>query len=379
MALNSPLSLPTYALYAEEERVTQGTNGGPNHIIGFHFSPMPSRLGGRQGGRKLSQNECNNASKLNSKFDSDYKDCMDLLEREKQRETSAEDQMPIGDVPSVITAPKDAATQKKMLLRTKSTCSNATTTTQKMCIASRENGIVAASYRQGEPPRSRTKSERFDESSTLPTYMSLGASDTRRNDVRDNNMFVVSRERTEYSSSLKRIPLEGKLKMNGARNTDQDGEIERRLHYKEKLRQLAGTLTTSAAAERSREMISNIVERGKAAAAVQEEEGTEDDDDCVVTKEEQRGPPPKGKQILDGIRKRVYACSMRMCIDDAIIDHEGLVIAIPERTPFDCRCAEEDVHSTQSSEYYDDASTEFSSLTGATHHRFQPRYWYSNI
>mmetsp|Transcript_3540 Transcript_3540/g.9049 ORF Transcript_3540/g.9049 Transcript_3540/m.9049 type:complete len:328 (-) Transcript_3540:192-1175(-) len=298
------------------------------------------------------------ASELNNKFESDYHDCLNVLEKEKRNPApDSGDQISIDDVPVVISAPTDAASRQEMLRRTKSPYSS---TTQKMFVASAENGIVVTSNREFATPKaSKNSSVGTGDASTLPTFQSVGTSINWQHEQRDDTLFLVSKESVEELPIMTPVSLESK-----SPNTER--ETRKRLHYKEKLRLLTESLTTSSAVERSRKMLSDIRENGIAA------EKNESINECGNTPEE-KTPEAKSKykRVYDGLKKHLYACSMRMCVDDAVVDHEGLIVAVPTRG-FGCRCTE-GIEST--GDDYDEDASGFSSLTGPTTYRFQPRYW----
>ena len=219
-------------------------------------------------------------SELNRKFDSDIRRSMDLLERQKRTQpqqqqpgsspVDAEEHLPQSGVPTLITTSRDTSSQQN-LLRTKSTHSNATTT-QKMYIASQQNGIVVTSTRRIESytiqkQRSTADTTVADES-TLPTFMSVGAS-ILHTDMSRSPSFLVSaseRSRSEGDNILSSSPL---LRLDAVKIKPERGasvpvlgnsnrETRKKLHYKEKLRALTDRLTTSSAVERSKTMLSSM-------------------------------------------------------------------------------------------------------------------------
>mmetsp|Transcript_50760 Transcript_50760/g.108174 ORF Transcript_50760/g.108174 Transcript_50760/m.108174 type:complete len:315 (+) Transcript_50760:95-1039(+) len=287
------------------------------------------------------------ASELNSKLETDYNDCIGMLVREKLQQSS-QDQLSTTEIPGLITTSTDDGKEKqKTLSRGQSSRGTSNlTATQKKFLASSENGIVA--------PRTSMKSclsLAGDDESTVPTFLSVG---NWQNNPENNTVFLVSKNGDEKPPILKRVSLEARTRMNGVRDAVHDREFRKRLHYKEKLRVLTDRLTTNSALERSREMLTKIVDKN----SVVGKEGTNPEQ-----------YDPKYKKIIDGARKKLYACSMRMCFDDAVVDHEGLIIAIPEQS-LGCRC-DEDSNYTE----LDGDLSEVSSLTGATRYRFQSQYW----
>ena len=70
--------------------------------------------------------------------------------------------------------------------------------------------------------------------------------------------------------------------------------------------------------------------------------------------------------IIESIKKKLYACSMSICLEEAIADPEGMLIPVP------CRCAEaEDFDDVE----LDKKASDISSLSGYTNHRFFSRHW----
>mmetsp|Transcript_22666 Transcript_22666/g.49065 ORF Transcript_22666/g.49065 Transcript_22666/m.49065 type:complete len:335 (+) Transcript_22666:133-1137(+) len=315
------------------------------------------------------------ASKFNSKFESDYKDCLGMLGREKRlaweimaggSATSSEDYtMPITDIPTLITAPTDAASQQDMLLRTSSTHS---TSPKMMFVAPSETGaVVTPNSRRIDSPKRLEKSGRashssFGDDSTLPTFLSVGTNTSWQNDLRNDTMFLVSKNGVEEP------PLEARsTRTNGmGDNAALDSKTRKQLHYKEKLRLLTDGLTTSSAVERSRKMLSDIMEK----ANTVEENILEDND----ANNGNPPPPHSYKRIFDGIKNKFYACSSRLCVDEAVVI-EGIIIAFPAKT-FSCKCADvDDIHCTTGDYNYDGNASEVSSLTGVPYHLFQTRHW----
>lgn len=326
------------------------------------------------------------ASELNGKFESDYKDCLNVLETEKRDQEAYEGEVPIAnDIPPIITAPTDAASQLKMLRRTKSKSNSSnsnSTTTQKMFMASSENGIVVTSnMMEVTKTMDREQNSSFGTGgSTLPTFLSVGASidNLHQNDLRRNDsLFIVSKERSNETPLLTLVSLEANSwrgNNDGVRNTaNLDRETRKQLHYKDKLKHLTDSLITSVAVERSRRMLSNIADKGGgivAEANTTNHARNNGNNTTPDPHDNENDNDPRYKRILDGIRNKLYACSMRICVDEAVIDHEGIVIDVPTRA-FACRCTGDDTGGDDNEENH----SEISSLTGVTPHRFQSRYW----
>ncbi|KAL7548248.1 hypothetical protein ACHAWF_011539 [Thalassiosira exigua] len=297
------------------------------------------------------------ASELNGKFESDYNNCLETLEVEKKKEPAVDDAS-ITSVPRVISwAQKDEQTE--ILLRTKSSRS---TTTQNIFLASSQDGIIVTSSRQVlQRDKAQSSADSATNASTLPTFMSVGSADhLQNNDLKDNTVFLVTREGTERPPLLTVVSREAKSRMSkSGRESPQDKETRKRLHYREKLHLLTSRLTTSSAVERSKEMIANIVERGRDIGK-----------DTVNGGGNETGDKAGDDNIFHGLKSKLYACSMRLCADEAVVDHEGLVIAFPAKN-FSCRCNEETYSIGENGSKF----TEVSSITGLTNQRFQRRRW----
>ena len=303
------------------------------------------------------------AKKYGWEFENTQLKTVDMEEREKQREPSSpgDNTTSIIDFPLFISASNDASAQKDMLLKTKGsspsrllrTKSDCNTTTQKIFIASIENGIVVTSNDmwtpgskkvQGSPAR-QPQSSLADagDASTLPTFISVGSSLDWPKDAGSHTSFMVPKGNGDKSPSHV-VTLTS--------DAVQDRESRKLAHYRGKLRLLTDRHTTSpAAADKSRS-------RGRVPAnsAYALEKNTDDETtaDC-------------GRHILDHLRKKLFACSMAMyCVDEGVVDHEGKTIVVPTSSSTE--------HGASSSVSDDDIST----LTEPTHHRFQTRYKYSS-
>ncbi len=383
------------------------------------------------------------ATKLNSKLEADYNTYLNMLgkgkkqQQQQQRRRQPQDPIPgqsaadqavsvRAEIPTMITAQTDAVSQHEMLLRTRSPSQgnsnddgNAVTprdssasNNDKVYLASSQNGIVITSSRAEDvPPRQsagagagaveksgRNKHSSFDtDDSTLPTFLSVeGGSLNWKHDQRNDTLFLVAKNSIEDEPPLlKLVPLNESAKNNGSfRNTnlDLDRETQKKLHYKNKLHELTGRLTTNSAVERSKRMLSDIMERSgstvvladeqkKAAATTSNNVDRAEDGNNNNSREEE--DEPKAKCIFDSLKKNLLACSMRICIDDAVVDHEGMVIAIPTKKR-DC----DEGEGEEGYEEFDRAGqqrggiasvdrkeSDVSSLTGMTQHQFQRRYW----
>lgn len=303
-----------------------------------------------------------------SRLECSNKDRMGALEREKHSFSGS--QLPTADIPMLITAPTDAASQHEMLLRTKSKASHSrseSSTSQKMYLASQQNGFVVTSNRKMDTPWISAKnSAAFSEDeSTLPTFMSVGASvDNRRHDLDSTNMFLVSKENTEDSPmvSMSCLATTSPTMSGMGDSVQQQRETRKRQHrYKEKLCSLTERLTTSATVERSKKMISTIVDRGNAVVKEKSNAVFEAGDENDLNED-----LSTNNNIIESIKKKLYACSMSICLEEAIADQEGMLISVP------CRCAEaEDFDDVE----LDKKASDISSLSGYTNHRFFSRHW----
>ena len=337
-------------------------------------------------------------SELNRKFDSDIRRSMDLLERQRRQQpqqqqqppgsspVGAKEYLPQSGVPTLITTSRDTSS-KQNLLRTKSTHSNATTT-QKMYIASQQNGIVVTSTRRMESytiqkQRSTAETTVADES-TLPTFMSVGASISYRHtttqDMSRSPSFLVSEGDNKLSSSpLLRLDA---IKIKPERGAsvpvlgNSDRETRKKLHYKEKLRALTDRLTTSSAVERSKTMLSSIVIGQSAVLQMNEV------DEVGCEEKAEKGDTPASKSdLINGMKKKVldplsklFNCSLTLCVDDSVLDHEGMIISMPT-TPKHSSDVEEQGEDDDE-DYTAGEYSDISSLTGPTNFRFRSRYAY---
>ena len=307
------------------------------------------------------------AKKYGWEFESTQLKTVDMEEREKQQReppsSPGDNTTSIIDFPLFISASNDASAQKEMLLKTKGspspsrllrTKSDCNTTTQKMFLASSENGIVVTPNAmwtpgskkvQGSPAR-QPQSSLADagDASTLPTFISVGSSLDWPKDAGSHTSFMVPKENGDKSPSHV-VTLTS--------DAVQDRESRKLAHYRGKLRLLTDRHTSSpAAADKSRS-------RGRvpATSAYALEKNADDETETADC----------GRNILDHLRKKLFACSMAMyCVDEGVVDHEGKTIVVPTSSSTE--------HGASSSVSDDDIST----LTEPTHHRFQTRYKYSS-
>lgn len=179
-----------------------------------------------------------------------------------------------------------------------------------------------------------------DESCTLKTFVSVGPS------IESDTLFILSKLSDEHSSHR----LQPTERLPARSHSCSERETRKRLHYKEKLRTLAERLACNS-----------VVDRPK-----RENEGQEDaisvdtqDDDDIET---------KFGRVCGSLRKKLLACTMNMCVHDAIIDPEGLIISVTRKN---LNCAGDEESAAN-----DGFLSEVSSLTYETYHRYQARYRY---
>lgn len=198
-----------------------------------------------------------------------------------------------------------------------------------------------------------------DESCTLKTFVSVVAS------IESDNLFIFSKLSDEHSSQHLH-PTTSSYVPPTRSHSCSDRETRKRLHYKEKLHALAERLAANSAVDRSTQLLTNIMVgtggenegQDDAAASV----NTQDDgDDDIET---------KFGRMCGSLRKKLMACTMNICVHDAIIDPEGLIISVTHKN-LNCGGEECDVD-TES----DGFVSEVSSLTDETYHRYQARYRY---
>lgn len=346
------------------------------------------------------------ASEMNSKLESDYNSIIERLQSQRRRQSSDEAAAASDGRPTTITPEKCAADQEEEKpppptpppheseVNTQRICSTPSrssksglTTTQKMQ-AALSSGVVASSPWESQmtglsvtPSLVDTK----DCDSTLPTFESVG---DWHDDVASGTLFLVSNgsgdsqdhraDREDVDSSLQSKTM---IMFTAAsdRFTASEKESRRRLHYKEKLRALTDELTTSSAVDRSREMLSSI--KDKSNGMLQKKRGG--GDQGVARDGRANNGDATYKLMYENMKNKLCACSLPSCVDDAVVDHEGLIISVPEHG-FGCRptrraCGSIEAGAEDDSKYSDDlndgAHSDLSSLTGATHHRYQARYW----
>jgi hypothetical protein len=258
----------------------------------------------------------------------------------KPTQSSSRCQVSKGGACAVVAIPQ----QQQMLLKCRST-------TQEMLSAS-ENGVVVtfSSNVDSSPKASLSSAERRkqllradtggDESCTLKTFVSVGAS------IESDTLFVLSKLSDEHSSQ--RLQPSGRLPARS--HSFSERETRKRLHYKEKLRTLAERLTSNSVVDWPKRENEGQVD----ARSVD----TQDDDDIET----------KFGRVCGSLRKKLLACTMNMCVHDAIIDPEGLIISVTRKN---LNCAGD-----EDSAANDGFLSEVSSLTDETHHRYQARYRY---
>lgn len=236
--------------------------------------------------------------------------------------------------------------QQQMLL-----VSKCRSTTKEMLSAS--DGIVktfnidadslptASSHSSGSRKKHLLRADTGDESCTLKTFVSVGAS------IESDTLFILSKLSDEHSS--KQLQSTGRLPARS--HSCNERETRKRLHYKEKLHTLAERLATNSAIDRSR----------------QEHEGQ---DDAASLNTQDDDIETKFGRICGNIRNKLLACTMNMCVHDAIVDPEGLIISVTRKN---LNCAGDDCDVNTENDGF---ISEVSSLTEETYHRYQARYRY---
>ena len=348
-------------------------------------------------------------------------------------------------IPLVISAPTDAISQQEMLRNSRpkkrsnsrdfDVTNGLLSSTQQAFLASDENGIIVTSNRRSgidhhspsrssRPGRVQASYADTDDSSTLPTFVSVGESidlqqgcTKLQQQQRTDTTFLVSKEDgsdEQQPTLLKLVSLEPSSTSN---NTGYDHDTRKRLHYKERLRSLTNRFMTSSAVGRSKDMLSDIIDRGTnnstsiAAVVVPREDHIATTNDAKQTVRTNPSDSQFGKfsaqeksgesleRIITKIGQAFSACSMCICLDEAVVNHEGLVINIPKKKKKkkkkkgydeDCMCAGDILHcnskndesccsTSGSNEESTSAWTDMSSLTGSMPYRYQKRYWLDHV
>ncbi|KAL7431381.1 hypothetical protein ACHAXH_002032 [Discostella pseudostelligera] len=231
--------------------------------------------------------------------------------------------------------------------------SNSRSTTQEMLTAS-ENGVVVTSNSDANSScKSSSPSDGIrkqllrvdtngDEICTLKTFTSVGES------IKSDTSFIFSKM--------------SEARLSTRSNSGYDRETRKRLHYKEKLRALTERLASNAAVDRSRQVLTIMADGEK---QVQEDAASvatqDDDDDDIET---------KLGRICGSLRKKLMACTMNICVHDAIVDPEGLMISVTHKILN--LGGEESSSNTEN----DGFNSEVSSLTDETYHRYLRHRYY---
>ena len=241
--------------------------------------------------------------------------------------------------------------------------SNSRSTTQEMLTAS-ENGVVVTSNSDANSScKSSSPSDGIrkqllrvdtngDEICTLKTFTSVGES------IKSDTLFIFSKLSDDHSSQQ---PLKPVARLSTRSNSGYDRETRKRLHYKEKLRALTERLASNAAVDQSRQVLTSMAGGEKQVQEDAASVATQDDDDDIET---------KLGRICGSLRKKLMACTMNICVHDAIVDPEGLMISVTHKILN--LGGEESSSNTEN----DGFNSEVSSLTDETYHRYLRHRYY---
>ena len=246
-----------------------------------------------------------------------------------------------------------------------------------------------------------------DDASTLPTFVSVGES---LPSYLQSKHRTVSKEQDDYTTAdddeqQQRPPLLTLVSLE-AQNS-QDNDRRKKLYYKTRLRSLTDRLTTSSAVQRAKDMTKGVISVATPSTEKEDRQNIRIETlnnkngiisatdnniklniDGVGSPQQESSISDSAGRIIKGMRKALSACVCdNICLDDAVINHEGLVIEFKSKSKSrnkfvvmdTCQCAGDILHANDSACSYSTTSssngTDISSLTGLTPHRYQTRYW----